>query len=123
MVPVPAKEELRGSRSYRLPMWYNLPRMSRRSVVLALLVIIAAQLTATVTFASVCFEPCPDDTEGTTCPPVCSLCSSCTHAQQAIVRSDATAAPTVTAPNPYAPQVLSGLLHLADDIFHVPLLG
>ena len=116
-------EQLGLQRSYRLPMWYNLSRMARRGVVLALLVIIAAQLTATVAFASVCFEPCPDDTEGATCPPVCSLCTSCTHAQQAIVRSDATAAPTLTAPHPHAPHVLSGPLHLADDIFHVPLLG
>lgn len=104
-------------------MWYNLPRMTRRGVGLALLLIVAAQLTATVAFASVCFEPCPDDTEGTTCPPVCSLCTSCTHAQQAIVQTAATAIPVMTAPHAYAPPGSCGPLHLADDIFHVPLLG
>jgi hypothetical protein len=104
-------------------MWYNQPRMARRGVVLALLLICVAQLTATVAFSSVCFEPCPDDTEGSSCPPVCSLCTSCTHAQQAIVEGAVVTAPALRTLQTYAAQALVAPSHLADDVFHVPLLG
>ena len=104
-------------------MWYNLRRMPRRRVVLTLLLIFVAQLTATVAFSSVCLEPCPDDTEGSTCPPVCSLCTSCRHAQQAIVDTAVVTAPALRTLHAYAAQALAAPAHLADDVFHVPLLG
>lgn len=104
-------------------MWYNLPRMARRGAVLALLLILVAQFTAPVAFSSVCLEPCPDDTEGSNCPPVCSLCTSCTHAQQAIVDSAVVTAPAPRTLQAYAAQLLAAPSHLADDVFHVPLLG
>jgi hypothetical protein len=59
--------------------------MARRGVIATLLVIIAAQLVGGILFATVCLEPCADDGSGKTCPPMCALCTSCTHALQAIV--------------------------------------
>jgi hypothetical protein len=104
-------------------MWYKEPRMTRRGTVAALLAIIVVQLVCGMAFATVCTESCPDDGPGSSCPPVCSLCTSCTHAQQAVVRN------TVT---PVALAVTAHVFHvtaipvpslLSRDIFHVPLPG
>src|ERR1700741_1832557 len=61
------------------------PSMPRRTFALALLLVLAVQFLGAMVFASACAEPGPDDPESTSCPPVCTLCSDCTHAQQAIV--------------------------------------
>lgn len=104
-------------------MWYNLPGMGRRCVVATLLVVFGAQLLAGLVFASVCLEPCPDDGDERTCPPVCSLCIRCTHAQQAIVSTEGAATSLVDRPHLTAPLQLSGPSKLPADIFHVPLFG
>jgi hypothetical protein len=97
--------------------------MHRRRITLTLLLVLVIQMIGAVAFASVCVEPCPDDTEETSCPPVCSLCTDCTHAQTAVVRHTADAAPLMTA-SPVLPQhSSSSSSQLADDIFHVPLHG
>jgi len=44
-------------------MWYNSRLMHRRGLSVTLLVILALQLLGSMAFASVCPEPCPDDTE------------------------------------------------------------
>lgn len=88
-----------------------------------LLVLVVVQLLGGMAFASVCSEPCPDDAQGTGCPPICALCTNCTHAQTAIVQHSATGVP-LTAPQQFAPQQLPAVpSRLARDIFHVPLLG
>jgi hypothetical protein len=104
-------------------MWYNPRPMLRRNVSVALLAMIVLQLLGGMAFASVCLEPCPDDTEETSCPPVCALCTSCTHAQTAIVQHPATGLPFLAAARliPRHPGSISSAL--AADIFHVPLLG
>ncbi len=104
-------------------MWYKARPMVRRGVSLTILALIAVQLLGTMAVASVCLEPCPDDTEGTSCPPICSLCTSCTHAQTAIVQQAAIGEPLLTARDLAIPQAYSPSSQLADDIFHVPLLG
>ena len=97
--------------------------MSRRGLTVTLLVLIAVQLLGSMAFASVCLEPCPDDTEETSCPPVCALCTSCTHAQTAIVQHAGSGLPLVST-HRFVPQPpTSPASHLAADIFHVPLLG
>lgn len=104
-------------------MWYNARRMSRRRLSLALVAILAVQLLGGVALAAVGVEPCPDDSEDASCPPICALCTTCTHAQQAIVRHAASATPRVAAERylPDAPQAAPS--QLAADIFHVPLPG
>lgn len=97
--------------------------MLRRSVTGTLLVILAVQLIGGVAFAPVCFEPCPDDTGGQTCPPVCTLCTSCTRAQQAIVDATAGAGPAVAAGSILSFQPAASPATRGDDIFHVPLPG
>lgn len=95
----------------------------RRNVSMVLLAMFALQLLGGMAFASVCVEPCPDDTDDTSCPPVCSLCTSCTHAQTAIVQHSANETPFLAAHRfvPQPPASLSS--QLAADIFHVPLPG
>lgn len=103
---------------------YHIAAMPRRAVTLTLLLVLVIQLIGAVAFASVCFEPCPDDTEETSCPPVCSLCTDCTHAQTAVVRHAADAATPLMTASPVLPQQASSpSSQLADDIFHVPLPG
>ena len=104
-------------------MWYKTRPMPRRALSMTLLAILAVQLLGAVAFASVCFEPCPDDDEGQTCPPVCTLCTSCTRAQQAILDSTVLGAPE-GAPQSVLPfQLTASPTTREDDIFHVPLLG
>lgn len=95
----------------------------RRTVSMTLLALIALQLLGGVALASVCVEPCPDDTDETSCPPVCALCTGCTHAQTAIVQHAATWT-LFTATHRFVAQPPAPLSsQLAADIFHVPLLG
>ena len=97
--------------------------MRRRGLLVTLLVIIAVQLLGSMTFASVCPEPCPDDTDGASCPPVCAVCTSCTHAQTAIVQH-AVSGTLLTSTHQFLPQEpASTSSQRADDIFHVPLPG
>lgn len=98
--------------------------MSRRSLTVTLLALLAVQLLGGLVFASVCPEPCPDDAPGATCPPICALCTSCTHAQQAIVQqTPVTAVELITAPHVFPSRDGAAPSQLAADIFHVPLLG
>ena len=104
-------------------MWYNSRPMRRRGLSMTLLVLFAVQLLGSMAFASVCLEPCPDDTEETSCPPVCALCTSCTHAQTGIVQHAASSTP-LTSTHRFVPQPpTSPTSQLAADIFHVPLAG
>ena len=97
--------------------------MTRRSFVVMLLILVAVQLLGAMAFASECLEPCPDDTESSSCPPVCALCTSCTHAQTGIVQHAAEAAPGMN--EQHLPSQQHSSLHskFAADIFHVPLPG
>lgn len=96
--------------------------MSRRSLSLALLAILAVQLLGGIALASVCDESCADDAEGS-CPPACALCTSCTHAKSAIVRhAGSGTSRVVTEHDLPEPSIVTASL-LAADIFHVPLLG
>jgi hypothetical protein len=95
----------------------------RRGLCVMLLVVVAVQLLGAMAFASVCSEPCPDDTEDTSCPPVCALCTSCTHAQTAIVQHSANGVPLMAAHRFVAQHPALPSSPLADDIFHVPLFG
>jgi hypothetical protein len=101
-------------------MWYNSRPMLRRGLTVTLLAIIAVQLLGAMAFASVCLEPCPDDGDGQTCPPVCT---SCTRAQQAILDAMVIGAPEVAAQNILPFQFSASPTTREDDIFHVPLLG
>ena len=109
--------------SCRARMWYNLPPMARRGLTLTLLALIAVQLLGSIAFASACVEPCPDDTETTSCPPVCAVCTTCTHAQQAIVQAGGATVPFQIARHTFHAQPGGTPSHLAADIFHVPLAG
>ncbi|HYI12665.1 MAG TPA: hypothetical protein VEK57_26680 [Thermoanaerobaculia bacterium] len=95
--------------------------MLRRNVSLALVAMIALQLLGGMVFASVCLEPCPDDTEETSCPPVCAVCTTCTHGQKAVVRHASAGLPTPSTRRFVLRQHAGTSLPLADDIFHVPL--
>jgi len=97
--------------------------MHRRGLSVMLLALIAVQLLGSMAFASVCLEPCPDDTEGTSCPPVCALCTSCTHAQTAIVPHATSGSPLTSLHRFAAQPTASPSSQLAADIFHVPLFG
>ena len=97
--------------------------MLRRNVSWTLLAMIALQLLGGMAFASVCLEPCPDDSEETSCPPVCTVCTGCTHAQTAIVQHATSGTPLLAAATFAGQHSSSVTSHLADDIFHVPLPG
>jgi hypothetical protein len=97
--------------------------MARRGVIATLLVIIAAHLAGGILFATVCVEPCPDDGPGRKCPPICALCTGCTHAQQAIVQSPMMNVAIVAAPHLFTVPVIPAPSQPTADIFHVPLLG
>jgi hypothetical protein len=104
-------------------MWYNpRPTMGRR-VSMTLLALIALQLLSGMAFASFCPEPCADDTKGTSCPPVCAVCTSCTHAQTAIVQHAASGTPLTSTHRFVAQLPAFPASQVAADIFHVPLLG
>lgn len=104
-------------------MWYKSRRMTRRNVVVMLLILVAVQLLGTMAFASECQEPCPDDTETSSCPPVCALCTSCTHAQTGIVQQAVASVPGLNNHRLLAWDHSPVPSHRAADIFHVPLLG
>jgi hypothetical protein len=97
--------------------------MLRRALSLALLVLLAVPLLGGFALASECVEPCPDDAEEESCPPVCTLCVGCAHAQTAIVLPPEVATP----PNGGEPHLtvrpLARQSLRASDVFHVPLLG
>ena len=97
--------------------------MLRRGLSVTLLALLAVQLLGAVAFASVCLEPCPDDTDDAGCLPICAVCTSCTHAQQAIVQHAGSGAPMMTAQHVLPQQPLGTSSRLPADIFHVPLLG
>jgi hypothetical protein len=88
-----------------------------------LLVLVAVQLLGGVAFASTCPDSCPDDAQGTSCPPICALCTSCTHAQTAIVQRSIVGTPLMATHHFVPQQRLSISSQLTSDIFHVPLLG
>ena len=102
-------------------MWYNPRPMLRRHVAIALVAMIALQVLGGMAFTSVCVEPCPDDTEETSCPPVCALCTTCTHGQKAVVRQASPGAPVPSARRFALQQLARTSFAPADDIFHVPL--
>jgi len=95
--------------------------MARRRA-LTLVVVLTLHLAGLV-LVSACIEPCPDDGAGKTCPPICSLCMTCTHAQRAIVQLETTAVFLATSPHVRPLEAARELSNLAVDIFHVPLLG
>jgi hypothetical protein len=97
--------------------------MLRRSLALALLVLLAAQLLGGFVLASECVEPCPDDAEEESCPPVCTLCVGCAHAQTAIVLPPEGATPPNAAEPHFTPRPLARKSLRTSDVFHVPLLG
>lgn len=88
---------------------------------MTLLVLLA--VLGAMTIGSVCPEPCPDDTDESSCPPICALCTTCTHAQTAIVQQAAGASPVTSAQSIASSPSSSTPSQLADDIFHVPLPG
>jgi hypothetical protein len=90
---------------------------------MTLLAIIALQLLGGIAFASVCLEPCPDDSEDTSCSPVCAICATCTHAQAAIVQNSTVVAPFLSSRALTGHQPVAASWPLGDDIFHVPLRG
>jgi hypothetical protein len=117
------RPDARGEGLTPLLVWYNSRPMLRRGLSVTLLVLIAVQLLGSMAFASVCLEPCPDDTEETSCPPVCALCTSCTHSQTAIVPYGASETPLTSTHRFVAQPPTSPTSQLAAEIFHVPLLG
>jgi hypothetical protein len=104
-------------------MWYKLQPMLRRNVSVAVLVILGLQLLGGMVFAPACPDPCPDDQQGTKCPPMCALCTSCIHALTGIVQQQPTVRPTMSTRRFVPRQPLSTPSQREDDIFHVPLLG
>jgi hypothetical protein len=104
-------------------MWYNPRPAMRRTLSMTLLAMIALQLLSGMAFATVCFEPCPDDADGTSCPPVCAVCTSCTHAQTAIVQHVAVGVPLMAEHRFVAQPPAWTSSQRAVDIFHVPLRG
>jgi hypothetical protein len=88
-----------------------------------LLVVLAVQLLGGMALAPVCSDPCPDDAAGKGCPPVCALCTGCTHAQPAIVQRSAASEPLIALQQFVSQQRVSVSSQLEDDIFHVPLHG
>ena len=97
--------------------------MACRLLPLALLVILAAQMLGGFAMSSVCVEPCPDETEETSCPPVCALCTTCRHAQSALLAETASRSPLLAAERCVPGLETAPATQLESDIFHVPLLG
>jgi len=99
--------------------------MVRRSIVAMVLVVVVAQIAAGMIFATVCNEPCPDENGSNTCPPICSFCATCVHAQPAVVQTPTagTATPLPVIASVFTLHRLGTTCQCADDIFHVPLLG
>jgi hypothetical protein len=97
--------------------------MRRHGVCVLLLAMFVVQLLGGTVFPYGCPEPCPDDTEESSCPPVCTVCTSCTHAQSGIVLRASAGVAFRSAERVVARHVASSTLQLTDDIFHVPLRG
>ncbi len=104
-------------------LWYKAQSMTRRGLTATILAILAVQMLGGMVLASDCLEPCPDDANGTGCPPICALCTSCTHAQTAIVQRSSAGIPLMAMRGFLAQPTASVSSQIADDIFHVPLLG
>jgi len=102
-------------------MWYKSRPMLRRGLSLTLLALLAVQLLGAVAFASVCLEPCPDETNSSSCPPICAACTTCTHSRPAIVQSQSDGAAFTTTPHLFPQEVAAATSAAAADIFHVPL--
>lgn len=113
----------RQRRSCRRRMWYKSRPMVRRGTSVMLLLLLAMPLLATVAFASDCLELCGDDTKDASCPPVCSLCNSCTRAQAAIVQHAVTTLRRVTTEDAVSRELAAADSAVADEILHIPLLG
>ncbi len=97
--------------------------MLRRTLSLMLLAIIALPLVGGMAFAFVSLAPCPDDTAGESCPPVCAVCRTCTQAQPAIVNQAACSAIPTSSKRIITERSQSASSQGGADIFHVPLLG
>lgn len=96
--------------------------MARRRLVVLLLMTVVVQLLGMVTVAATeCVEPCPDDTETSSCPPVCALCTSCTHAQTGMVENAVSEEPGLPAHQLLQHELSSAHAHFSAEIFHVPL--
>lgn len=104
-------------------MWYNSRPMLRRALTLTFFAVVVLQLVGGMALASACFEPCPDDSEQSSCPPTCAVCTTCTHAQPAIVQQTGIGGALSGACDrvPHAPPSVPA--QVPDDIFHVPLRG
>ncbi|MHB0969031.1 MAG: hypothetical protein ACYC7A_14165 [Thermoanaerobaculia bacterium] len=104
-------------------MWYNTRPMTGRALAFVLLALVAFQLAGGIAAPAVCAEPCPDDDDGSNCPPVCSLCSRCTHAQIAIAHPGIQHSP-LSVDEPVVPQAtISFTSNATGEIFHVPISG
>jgi hypothetical protein len=98
--------------------------MARRGTIALLVLLVVTQVAAGMVLASVCNEPCPDDNGQRGCPPLCSFCTTCVHAQQAVVQGPVRApAPAPMAHNLFAAPQTAASSQLAADIFHIPLPG
>lgn len=95
----------------------------RNATVMTLLMLVALQLLGAIALSAVCLEPCDDDEGSGSCPPVCTLCARCAHAQQAIVQREDGGALVTAAQRDDAQQRWGRSSQLAADIFHVPLAG
>ena len=87
------------------------------------LVVLAVQMLGGMALASPCSEACPEDARGGGCPPICALCTSCTHGQTAIVRSAMAGEPVIVMQELVVQQRVLVSSQRTDDIFHVPLPG
>jgi hypothetical protein len=102
--------------------WYKSFRMLRRRIIALLIIIVVTQVAAGMMFAPVCNEPCPDDNGQRSCPPFCSFCTMCAHAQQAVIHLPArAAAPALMVRSAFAAPEAARLSHPVSDIFHIPL--
>ena len=97
--------------------------MMRRRLCVALLAILAVQMIGGMAPAPVCPDPCPDDDDGAGCPPVCALCTSCTHALTGIVQDSASGLPSMSTQRFVPRQPAAASSQPAGEIFHVPLGG
>lgn len=104
-------------------MWYNSRPMVRRALTLTFFAVLVLQLAGGMALASACFEPCPEDSEQSSCPPTCAVCTTCTHAQPAIVQQTGVAETLGRACEPMLHARSAVPTQFADDIFHVPLRG
>lgn len=99
----------------------QLPKMVRRILSLVLLLILLAPIAGAVSVAFECDEPCADDSGDGECPPVCTVCTACTHGQKAVVGNSAAKAPPssfhLVAPSSAH---VEGSPFIA-DVFHIPI--